>query len=413
MKKIVYAAIFIILPVLARAQAKDTAKMVNNLLKTAGDSTWVINSLVAPSSPGASLIGIATSSIQRPTDPSAFSTSLLNATNNLSAIPSSYAVDFAPAWLFAGRHISFTDFRSNTLGKNIWQSLDISVAYKNVKDSVSNNTNTTLGIGLKISLVRGWINSKALKQVDTSYNILSRLLRLKANALIDYEKAHPYFMDSVNHMSTYPAAAQKIIQNRYLFVKDSLKKDLVAKNAFAKIALDSLKKVGESLDFTRYGWKLDLAGGMSYYFPAQVYANGSLNNAGAWLTGGYEDEKSRVSFLGIVRYLYNPKEAYADPGNTLNRTDLNTFDTGMRLLMVTSDSKFTFGGELIYRSILDNTPVKSSYRYSLSADYQVGKNQLISFVLGRDFDGTVTKSGNLLAALNFIIGFGNTKSIQQ
>ena len=178
------------------------------------------------------------------------------------------------------------------------------------------------------------------------------------------------------------------------------------------LVIDSIKKIGESLSFARYGWKLDLAGGMSYYFPNQVYSSGTLNSAGAWLTGGYEDESSNVSMLAIARYLHNPKEAYADPNSILKQNNLNTFDTGIRLLFDTKDSKFSFSGEVVYRSILNNTVIDPSYRYTINTDYKVGKNQLISFVFGRDFDGTINKSGNLLAALNFIMGFGNSKSIK-
>src|ERR1700712_3083158 len=103
------------------------------------DTLWKINILKAPSSPSADLIGISPDDIQRPTDPSAFTVSLLNATNNLTVIPSSYAVDFAPAWLFKGQRITYNDFNSNTLKNNLWQTFDISFAVKNVKDSLKAN----------------------------------------------------------------------------------------------------------------------------------------------------------------------------------------------------------------------------------------------------------------------------------
>jgi hypothetical protein len=187
--------------------------------------------------------------------------------------------------------------------------------------------------------------------------------------------------------------------------------DSIARVKFAnnKMGLDSLKSYGQQVNFNRYGWKLDLAGGMSYLFPNQT--NGTLNNAGAWLTGGYDPKNNGFTILGIARYLYNPKQAYADPNDILKQNDLSTFDTGLRILYDSRDNKFTFGGELIYRSILNSSVVSPSFRYTLSTDYEVGQNQIISFVFGRDFDGTITKSGNLVAALNFILGFGSSKSV--
>jgi hypothetical protein len=405
------------IPAFCLGQSADTSQAnksaINAGLENNSDASWVINNLVAPSSPGADLIGISPDVIQRPTDPAAFSVSLLNATSNLTMIPSSYAVDFAPAWLLGGEHISFTDFQSNDVGKNIWQSFDVSLAYKNVKDSISSNTNTTVGIGFKVSILRGTINSKAIKLVDQTYDIVSKLLSLEITERTNYSNTHPEYLKWNKEMHTYSDSVKKIVQARLQHIRDSLNNVVIAKSEFAKNALDSVKKAGESVDFTRYGWKLDLAGGMSYYFPNQVYSSGSLYNAGTWLTGGYEDESSKVSFLGIARYLYNPKQAFADPNDILKQTDLSTFDMGIRLLIGTTSSKFNFGGELVYRSVLNTTLLGPSYHYTLNANYQVGKNQIISFNFGRDFDGTITKGGNLLAALNFVMGFGSSKSIKQ
>ncbi|MGH7237458.1 MAG: hypothetical protein ACREGF_02900, partial [Candidatus Saccharimonadales bacterium] len=344
------------IPVFCLGQSADTGRAnkseINTGLENNGDASWAINNLVAPSSPGAALIGISPDVIQRPTDPAAFSVSLLNATGNLTMIPSSYAVDFAPAWLFGGEHISFPDFQSNDVGKNIWQSFDVSLAYKNVKDSISNNTNTTVGIGFKVSILRGTINSKAIKLVDQTYDIVSKLLSLEITERTNYSNTHPEYLKWNKEMHTYSDSVKKIVQARLQHIRDSLNNVVIAKSAFARSALDSVKKAGESVDFTRYGWKLDFAGGMSYYFPNQAYSGGGLYNAGAWLTGGYEDEPSKVSFLAITRYLYNPKQAYADPNDILRQTDLSTFDMGIRLLVGTKSSKFNFGGELVYRSVL-------------------------------------------------------------
>src|ERR1700733_6541078 len=79
----------------------DTTK-TNKTLRAYNDTSWTINVLTAPSSPGADLGVNSPPSIQKPTHMSWFTTSLLNATNNFTTIPSSYAVDFTPAWLFGG-----------------------------------------------------------------------------------------------------------------------------------------------------------------------------------------------------------------------------------------------------------------------------------------------------------------------
>ena len=392
----------------SKSVPRDTVA-TTKLLRANTDTSWTINVLQGPSSPGASLLGISPSVIQRPTDPAGFSASLLNATGNLTSLPSNYAVDFAPAWLFGGSKISYTDFQSNALGKNIWQTLDVSFATKSVKDSTTNQTNTTVAIGVKVSLLRGHINKKADSLVQKSYDMLSKLTKIQLQVQHKFDLANPAFKTMQFRADTArDTTLKKTLTARVGAIHDSL---IAVANQLAKAELDTLKTNGQAINFARYGWKLDLAGGMSYLFPGQIYSNGSLSNAGAWLTGGYEAKDGNISLLGIARYLYNPKQAYADPGDLLKQGDLSTFDTGARLLFGTKDNKFTFGGEIVYRSILNNTMVKPSYHYSISTDYQVGKNQLISFNFGRDFDGTINKGGSLLAALNFIIGFGSSHSI--
>jgi len=47
----------------------------------------------------------------------------------------------------------------------------------------------------------------------------------------------------------------------------------------------------------------------------------------------------------------------------------------------------------------------------LNTSYDLGDNKIITFNLGRDFDGTVTKDGNLVAALNLVLGLGSVRNI--
>ena len=130
-----------------------------------------LNILRAPSSPAANMLGISPSDIQRPTDPSAFMVSLQNATNSFSALPNSYAVDIAPAWLLMGQMITYNQFISNAnISKNIWQSLVISAATTD-----SSGISTKLGFGLKFSILRGEVNQKVLDAIDSSEKVLSKM----------------------------------------------------------------------------------------------------------------------------------------------------------------------------------------------------------------------------------------------
>ncbi|MEK7200135.1 MAG: hypothetical protein AAB212_09495, partial [Bacteroidota bacterium] len=91
----------------------------------------------------------------------------------------------------------------------------------------------------------------------------------------------------------------------------------------------------------------------------------------------------------------------------------STFDAGTRLLYVSGDSKLNISFESIYRSVLNKSIVNPSWRVLFSAAYSVGVNQQLTFSFGRDFDGTLEKSGNLIAGLNFIVGLGGDKTVEK
>ncbi len=44
-----------------------------------------------------------------------------------------------------------------------------------------------------------------------------------------------------------------------------------------------------------------------------------------------------------------------------------------------------------------------------NADYAIWKNQKLTFSFGKNFDGAISKGGNLIAALTFLAGFGNKR----
>src|ERR1043165_4185912 len=79
-------------------------------LLTAQVNDSSLNILKAPTSPAANMLGISPSDVQRPTDPSAFMLSIQDASHDFSALPKSYAVDIAPAWLFGGHKITYEQF---------------------------------------------------------------------------------------------------------------------------------------------------------------------------------------------------------------------------------------------------------------------------------------------------------------
>lgn len=375
------------------------------------EQTVTLDLLQAPSSPGASLLGIGSSEIEKPSDPSAFMVSFQNATEDFTTLPKSYAIGFAPTWIFRGNKIDLDKFLSNSPKENIRQSFVISMA--TTTNSELTVPETQFALGAKISFFRGTVDSAFQKTLRQSSEILKMINSVNSQQVIDAQQRDSLYNAYFNTMKKLARegkkgtpeynAFQKLADYRAQEIKDSV-------FVVEQTKLAELKTIAEKMDFKRYGWKLDLSGGTAWNFTDQKFDSGTLMKAGAWLTGGY-DGKDNVSFLGIARYLYNPKQVFADPKNLLHEDNIHTFDCGARLILGKEGLPFRLSGEVLYRSVLNRAEIDPSWRFTLNTEYKIDKNLLLSFVIGRDFDGTISKDGNLITALNLIKGFGTKKSL--
>ena len=152
-----------------------------------------------------------------------------------------------------------------------------------------------------------------------------------------------------------------------------------------------------------------MAGGISAEFVDKNFSKSRVNNAGLWSTAGYTDEKFGTGLM-LVRYLYNPDKIYAKDNGVNDLGDISTLDAGFRYVLGKPQSRLNISLEAIYRSVLSNIDLDSSWRFVFNADYTIVKNQKLTFSFGRNFDGTTTKDGNLIAALTFIKGFGSSRT---
>jgi hypothetical protein len=385
-----------------------------------------LNLINAPSNPAFNLMGVSISSIDKPTDLNSFRLSIQNASNRFTKFPSNYAVEFSPASIFSRKSQTLTQFNS-TKFSDVWrQSLSVSFAYtkSNAEDKETDDSTsfTKFGIGFKVSLVRPRWNDETMKKVDSFYNF-------QRKALDAYNKRVAQAKNIFNGVDSALTAAfnEPVSDARTKKItaltgqRDSLGKvldavinseinDPASKSALAA-ALVNLNKYAKGLKVERKGAFLDFAAGLALDFPDNSFNNSFVSKAGAWLTGGYEGGNNAFSFLGIARYLFQPDKIYADDSGKIRSKDISTFDAGARLSISGYQGKFNLSAEAVYRSVLNDNVIKPSYRLTFNAEYSVGFNQKITLAIGRNFDGTVTKAGNLIAALNFIRGFGSNKKI--
>lgn len=389
------------------------------------DTTVNLDLLKAPTSVAFNLMGISSSDIERPTDLTSFAASLRNTTNNFSKLPSSYAIEFAPAWLLRSNNLTLDKYSSTRFKDVFNQSFSVSLGITKQSADGKEDDSTAFskfGFGIKFSIVRPKWTSKTQQLFDT-------ILYYQKIALSDFKsytdsmkadnpeiKKLKDQLVAVNASSDFAPDIKRALIVSIAKRIDSLQKLIVIQyneDEFKSLreSHNSLLKAASNFKTERAGPFLDFSTGLVVDFPDNRFNYSLISKAGAWLTGGYEGGNNNLSILGIVRYLYQPDKIFADDAGTLKSANISTFDAGGRILIKGAGGKFMGSAEGIYRSVLKKNLIDPNWRLVLNVEYDVGFNQKLTFSFGKNFDGTVNKSGNLIAALNFIKAFGAQKKL--
>lgn len=390
--------------------------------KSTIDTTVNLDVLKAPLSPAFNLLGLSPSAIERPTDLNAFALSLQNSTKNFSSLPNSYAVELAPAYFLQKKLITLDKFNSSKFKDVFWQSFAVSIGYTHLgpegQEEVDSLRQSKMGFGIKFSIIR----PRYSKATESTYNNLVEQQKRMLKDFADIEEKNSntkeanLLKDSLRNLPISEPDPDKQKEKRHAMIKrlrslDSLVNSLSNLEFANTEAFNAAKKIATDFKIERIGAFVDFAAGVALDFPDDRFSNSRLSKGGGWLTGGYDSGNKGFSILGIARYLYQPDQIFADDSNTLKTKNISTFDAGARLLLTAVKGKFMLSSEGIYRSVLNKNTIKPSWRIVFNTEYDVGANKKITFAFGRNFDGAISKGGNLVAALNFISSFGSARKI--
>ena len=395
------SAIILMLPLGVLAQTGDTLSL--DLLR-------------APSSPAFNLLGVAPSLIERPTDLNAFRVSIQNASNSFTQLPSEYSVEVAPANFTRLDNLTLDKYNSTQFRDVFWQSFSLSagLAQGDLKDRVTDDSGTfsKLGLGIRFSILRPAWNAATLSAYNKLHDALAAAMHPTEELIL-----HDPTLDSLSHAyRTYArehhgepgleAALSAITQQ-----KNARINVLRTQHLNDSLYFLAVRNTAKAFRIDRYGPFLDFAGGIALDFPDSRFNYSQMSRAGAWLTGGFENSGGGFSAMAIIRYLYHPEEQFTNDQGRLDRANISTLDGGIRILLTAAGGKLSLSAEGIYRSILNAGLLQPNWRYTINTDYDIGLNKKLTFALGKNFDGTLSKSGNIIAALNFIAGFGASGKI--
>jgi len=371
------------------------------------------NLLNVPVSPAFILLDAEPVTIEEPANPTDFFASLRNATTGFTALPNTYAVNFAPGWMFGGSKFTYDDFTSGRrAGKNIGQSALISMGV--LTQTLADTADfTKASLGFRFSLWPGKADTAFGELHEKREFLLRKVGELRQN--LD-EQAQTLLEQDPNYVmlnNMINAEAQK--DNPDLELIQSLQKsrDRVENEFRDRIVAgyeDQLAEIRDTIAqmvFRRHGFFLDFAGGAAFRFPNNTVGDAGVDRFACWTTFGFLTKKD-LNFIATARLMNFQDQAFIDRETGVLDVGTNLFlDAGARL--VYRHHRFGLSAEGVLRQPLNNSGIDGTSRASFSLDYQVGENQVLDFTFGKNFDGTVEKGGNLIAIFNFLIGFGGKR----
>jgi hypothetical protein len=428
-----------------------------------------IDLLKAPASPGSNMLGIAPEEIQRPTDLTSFMVSLRQASNGFTQLPANYSIDLAPCWLFPGkgRHGSLSsmvlrDTTDNDVREQgtsgwgrMWQSLVVSTAVANLgsTEEVATLDNTKAGFGLKLSLVTPKVDDATATSFKAFTDLLEETVVLDGaylDTVLNRDPVYSSSRDSAAALTTRLGALRKQrdeldalrlqhldapqhFRDSLAVLSEVLSREIVlataersmhrdrqqARKAEMRDLLDRdahedrtkrLQEMASGLTIEREGLFLDLSAGLAIEFVDRDFDNGQFRKGGLWFSGGYTCPG--FTLTGLTRTLWGaPVEVMGDD-STLAMEDPVDTDIGLGLAYDKVGSKFAISGEFLMRWNTLGTTTTDTWRLVANAAYSFQENKALTFTFGRNFDGTTTEGGNLVAALNLLLGFGGGKKVE-
>lgn len=337
------------------------------------------NTIRTPTSPAFTLLGAEPASVERPNTPSSLAVSLLSRSRDLKTVPSDFAVEFSPYWLFGHPRLEWKDDDRRTIGQSIARTATLSVA--TAQTGTEDLPVTGLAVGARATLWSGRLS----QQTRDSLEQLEKKLQAESALALDL---------MAEQLKAFAALLQagKITQEEHNRLMDlALRTTLKSEQYRDSAAVRAVEKHMASLAVNREGFFLEVAGAAGWSYPRAVWADGRFARWGAWVTPSYQ--KAHVSATGVLRYLSKDGEL-----------DTKALDVGIRGTY--SSDRYALSLEYVNRSFPD---ADADYRHRLVgiAEYQVAGDTWLVASFGRDH--ATEREGSLLARLGLSFNFSQKR----
>ncbi len=359
---------------------------LNEIALSQDDDIAKFNTLRTPTSPAFTILGVAPASVERPNTPQDLAVSLLNKTENFSTLPSDYALEFAPFWLFSHPTLTWMEDAKRDVLESITRTSTVSIASAEIGTDAFPVTG--FSVGFRTSLWSGNATRRSIAAFETATNVLgsgpSSLINIATQSL-DEQLTAAVKRDSLKaHELATEFNAKKATLVRSIQASDAYQEAVM-------LAEEELSGLIPQIQ-EREGFFLELAGAAAWRVPGKIIDSMSLNTWGIWLTPSYMIND--LSFVGVARLLQDGE----DSGN-------RNIDFGARIIYTID--RFALSAEAVFRSQKIGEQTESQTRVAGVLEYQVMPDIWLQGTFGKDYQPSA--EGSLLAQLGLSFNFSGKR----
>lgn len=345
-----------------------------------------ITDLELPNAPAFTILDYSPTNISTPTTTQAFTLSLINSVSNANGVPTDYALEFTPYWVFKNKSRNFNDYLSGE-EKNSYCK-----PYKNMSfslSSVKKETIQNVSVGIRTNLFTVNRKAKGLAIAELKTKQLVNLVKIIDDAIAPIDVVTGAIKDPYTSGSPQSKDWQKtqldILENNPLYVSAS-------KSVYDKVdEINAMKPI-----FT-----VDVATAYSHFYDENEFKSGKFGRFGAWTTLNenfkFEGKNNYLCLYQYVRYLENGMN-YDETTLVYNRVE--SLDIGAKVEFQLND--FSLGYEYIKR-----TSESDNYRSVGNIKYKLNKSFTINGGFGKNFE----KTENLVSFLGVSWGIATSNNV--
>jgi hypothetical protein len=405
-----------------------------------------LNSLIAPTSPASSILGLQPTTVLSPKSYQTLETAMFSnfINNSRPAIPNDFALEFTPYW--ARNHgLSLEEYLDPKIGvKQFIRNSSFSLA--STQNFILGDSTSTNGLAFGYRTTFYFSNKsdrekiKQFEAISDRKDWIYNKIGIKAENLGDDTniKNKADFLKEIK--STIMDAFRKyedeeeskrltdiiLLDSKSLPELDKTEISVFVEG-FRNLVDKTLKGVllfneYETYIRERQGLEIDIAFANLLNFPTNSFENSYLPRQSFWITPTYrfKDKLTFLKVLGVLRYEWYNLDYYKKYFPDVNIYK-NNFDFGFALSSEFEKASIQF--ELVGRNSNSEIPSgtdnngnelfrkehKSDFQYIGTFNYNLTDQLIISYNIGNRFDPIQNQDNTLVSTLTLNFGFGTPK----